>query len=241
MSHFYNKNGQNVFEIVGANGRKRKPNIRDARKHGYIPSVTTILGILSAPELERWKIGQVMEATRNNPKGSYQDIMDVAFKKSNTALDFGNSLHKWLESLLKKTFDFDTALIPQKTKNALTDHFMEHLSDVLASEKAIVMPKYAGTPDLVCLLKDGRRCVYDFKNQGSKDGKFKYYEKYLLQASAYAKATQSDCFRILNVSRDEPGIIEFKEFSGKDMDDCYNMFDACCTMYYLRNKLEALQ
>ena len=47
--HWYNKTGEAAYTIVGSNGKERNTNLRDARKHGYVPSVTTILGVAAKP------------------------------------------------------------------------------------------------------------------------------------------------------------------------------------------------
>ena len=36
--------------------------LRDARKHGYVPSVTTIIGMAAKPSLENWKINQALNS-----------------------------------------------------------------------------------------------------------------------------------------------------------------------------------
>ena len=43
--HWYDKNRRSCVYIVGSNGKERNTNLKDARKHGYVPSVTTILGV----------------------------------------------------------------------------------------------------------------------------------------------------------------------------------------------------
>ena len=60
--HWYTKDGFLVEEIKGANGKMRRPNVRDARKHGFVPGVTTIIRAAAAPHLQRWKEEQLVKA-----------------------------------------------------------------------------------------------------------------------------------------------------------------------------------
>jgi len=273
--HFYTPEGKDMYTVIGANGKERDTNIRDARKHGYIPSVTTILNVLNAPELSRWKEGRLLEAA----KTKYQRALDViklvcekgvtlqqvkdyalkanhhfamyekevrteAFEKSKTATDYGSLLHSYLEKLHmnQRLVGFDA--IPEVTKVLINDHFKDQVATYDAIEKTVVSKNllYAGKPDLVCTLRDGRLCVYDYKNQGTIDAKGKskkivYYEKSWMQCAAYAKAVDAECVRILTVSRDEPDRVEFKEIDGQELKDYYTMFHATATMYHYRGNL----
>ena len=58
--HWYDKTGEAAYTVVGSNGKERNTNLKDARKHGYVPSVTTILGVAAKPPLENWKINQAL-------------------------------------------------------------------------------------------------------------------------------------------------------------------------------------
>ena len=60
--HWYDKDGLPTYTIVGANGRERNTTLRDARQHGYVPSVTTIIGMAAKPSLENWKINQALNS-----------------------------------------------------------------------------------------------------------------------------------------------------------------------------------
>jgi hypothetical protein len=60
--HWYDKEGNPAYTIIGANGAERNTTLRDARKLNLVPSVTTILGIAAKPALENWKIDQAVLA-----------------------------------------------------------------------------------------------------------------------------------------------------------------------------------
>ena len=58
--HWYDTDGNSQYTIVGANGKTRNTTLRDARKNGFVPSVTTVLNIAAKPALENWKIKQAI-------------------------------------------------------------------------------------------------------------------------------------------------------------------------------------
>ena len=47
--HWYTKDGEPMYTIVGANGVERNTTLRDARSLGLVPSVTTVIGLVAKP------------------------------------------------------------------------------------------------------------------------------------------------------------------------------------------------
>ena len=66
--HWYALDGTPMYEIVGANGKKRPTTLRDARKLNLLPSVTGIIRCAAAPGLENWKAEQLMLAALTLPR-----------------------------------------------------------------------------------------------------------------------------------------------------------------------------
>lgn len=262
MSHFYNKQGESVFEITGKNGKKRKPTIRDCRELDLLPSVTTVMSILAAKELEDWKINQVLKAAANNffyVKGdgtlqlaqfeSFKErVLKEAFEKSETAKDFGDLLHKYLENRLTGRYpDLEYPDIPQATKDAIGVEF-KRIKRVIYIEHAVVDHDLgvAGRLDLFCELTDGRTCLADFKNQTTlkEDGtprKIVVYNKSKMQASEYGKIVNADCVAVMTVSRDQAGRVEWYELTPEEYEDSKKMFRHVVGMYRLDNKLRGIK
>ena len=63
--HWYDREGEPRYTIIGTNGKERNTTLRDAKKEGYVPSVTTIIDILDKPSLNTWKINKALEASVN--------------------------------------------------------------------------------------------------------------------------------------------------------------------------------
>ena len=66
--HWYGRDGSPQYQLIGANGKERPPTLRDARKLGLVPSVTSIIRCAAAPGLERWKQEQVLMAALTLPR-----------------------------------------------------------------------------------------------------------------------------------------------------------------------------
>ena len=59
-NHWYDQEGQSQYTIIGANGRERNTTLRDAKKHNYVPSVTSVMNIIAKPSLDYWKLTQAL-------------------------------------------------------------------------------------------------------------------------------------------------------------------------------------
>jgi hypothetical protein len=102
--HWYRPDGKPAYEIEGANGRLRPTTLRDARKLGLYPSVTTILKAAAAPGLERWKIGNAILSALTLPRSegesdeSYIDrIVRDSEEQARKARDTGTEIHGAIE------------------------------------------------------------------------------------------------------------------------------------------------
>ena len=74
--HWYDKDGLPTYTIVGANGKERNTTLRDARQWGYVPSVTTIIGVAAKPSLENWKVNQALNSAIHRSKDPGESIED---------------------------------------------------------------------------------------------------------------------------------------------------------------------
>jgi hypothetical protein len=66
--HWYAPDGTPRYEVMGKNGNMRPATLRDARKMGWYPGVTSIIKCAAAPGLESWKQNQVLLAALTLPR-----------------------------------------------------------------------------------------------------------------------------------------------------------------------------
>lgn len=109
--HFYDaKTAEPRYEVPYADPSKgmRSATLADAKKHGWVPSVTTVLGILAKPALENWKVEQAILAALTNPNISddmtHDEMMRVIKRDSQQqakqAAERGTAIHNSIEARL---------------------------------------------------------------------------------------------------------------------------------------------
>lgn len=179
MSHWYDFSGASKHEIMGtSSGRLRPTTIKDARANGWFPSVTTVLDILSKPQLDSWKQDQVALAARRVLKSapaSFQVADDKtfcsilkkeAFQQVEDAADLGTRIHAALEPFLAgQKIDAELEPYLRNVPGVLKREGIE----VTGHELRLVNAKhgYAGTTD--CPIKSGRGLgIMDAKTRKTK-------------------------------------------------------------------------
>jgi hypothetical protein len=204
---WYDKDGNAIWEIVGKNGNPKKPDIRDARREGLFPSVTTIISQLSKPGLEKWKISQAIISSLTlprNPEESDQDFAERialdAQEEGKAAATKGTDIHSCLETYIR------TNVVPEGGKNICLSYnnFMEPFpierGSLEVEFKATNLELgYGGRGDLIFRC-DGKTVVVDFKSQDVKNGKPEFYPDWGMQLAAYAKSKEPDLQNVIGYS-----------------------------------------
>lgn len=97
--HWYARDGSPAYEVEGKTGR-RPTTLRDARKLGLAPSVTTIIRCAAAPALELWKAKQVMLAALTLPRlpgesdeSFCERVMRDSKEEARRAAERGTAIH----------------------------------------------------------------------------------------------------------------------------------------------------
>ena len=211
--HWYDINGEARHTILSAKGEPRPTTLRDARKFGWFPSVTTVMKVMAAPELDRWKQQQVLMASLtlsripNETDEAYcSRIMVDAFKQVEDAADLGTDIHKALENHFQGLpYDptMDVYVAPVKKWVAENNiKFIKH-------ELRLVNPEvgYAGTTDAL-IEKDGVLHILDYKSRKTKaEYKITPWSKEPMQIAAYANIANAPRGVNLYISTTEPGRI----------------------------------
>jgi ATP-dependent exoDNAse (exonuclease V) beta subunit len=191
-SHWYFPDGRSCYEVPYADPSKgmRPTTLRDAKKMGLIPSVTTILRVLDKPALTAWRIEQAVLAVLTTPKLA-DEPLDAFIKRvlttdreqdaeASKARELGTSIHDALEQALGN-WPYEEAFAPYVLP--VLDA-IKPLGNVLATEKIMVGEGYAGRIDAI--LDGNEITVVDFKT--TKTLPKSSWTEHQLQLAAYAKS-----------------------------------------------------
>lgn len=250
---WYTADGEMVTDILKKDGMgTRKATVADARKHGYIPSVTTILGILDKPNLVKWKVRNAIECALTLPKlqdessdDYFERVLNDSEEQAKKARQLGTDVHDCIERYLSKDeahcASQEVAMIYQPAEEYL--HKMELVGQC---EKRVVGHRYAGKLDFVGMgLINGsiKPCIIDFKTTASMDIKNDcFYPEYLYQLCAYQMAldiTNSKGYELVNISISTKNIghIVTKVWDEKEKELGRKMFTKMVELFRLMKRL----
>ena len=105
--HWYDRQGEPRHFIEGKNGKTRATTLRDARKYGWMPSVTSVLDILAKPGLDTWKTNKAIDAAALVPRGDLSieiwrsKVLQESKRETVEASERGSRIHNMLENCFK--------------------------------------------------------------------------------------------------------------------------------------------
>jgi len=232
FTHWYNEKGEACHTVTGKYGNEIKTTVVHARKMGFFPSVTSIIGLLHREQLENWKQDQLIRACMKINKTSEETddqyinrVVEEAFTKSTTAIDFGKETHYFIQDLLQGKMRAEYS-IPEITQNAIRNFVNKEIVHSIC-EKPLVhsVYKYAGQRDCRSVGRDGKSTTWDFKTQSTKVGeKIKSYDEWIMQIAAYDAVEPSDCYQSLIISSTEPERVEVMEYDKETIDAAFKAF-----------------
>lgn len=183
--HWYTKDGTPAYTTIGKTG-ERPTTLRDARKVGLLPSVTTIINIMSKAGLDTWKQQQVLLAALTLPRLATESerewlsrVMQDSKATGREAAERGTAIHAVIEAY------FEQVYMPEKPAYLNTiDVELEKAfgSQLWLSEKSFGHPLgFGGKCDL--MAKSG--FVVDFKTKDTSLEKVDVYFEHEMQLAAY--------------------------------------------------------
>jgi hypothetical protein len=234
--HWYTKDGAPAYTVEGKTG-VRNTTLRDARKLGLLPSVTTINGMLSKAGLDTWKQQQVLLAALTLPRLPDEPeqewlarVMQDSKATGREAAERGTAIHAIIEAY------FDQVYMPEKPAyldaidKALRDAFGEQL---WLSEKSFGHPLgFGGKCDLMSV--DG--FVVDFKTKETDLDKVDVYFEHEMQLAAYREGlgvpTARCAIVFVNGKTNQVKLIEVQEDKLKNGWEC---FQHLLSVYQIKN------
>lgn len=240
--HWYHQDGTPCYTVIAKNGEPRPTTLRDGKKLGLVPSVTTIIKLLANTGLDYYKQEQTILACLTLPKHAEESDDDyisriIVDSKSHAknAADDGTKIHTSIESYYLGSWDL-VDIAHQETvlaaDAALTEQFGKQ---DWVPEKTFAKDGFAGKTDLSA---DG--IIVDTKTKEMDVGdKPAIYDSYPMQLAAYRVGLGMPDARGANlfVSRNNPGVVVVKEYTPEELDRGWKMFQLLKELFYAKTGL----
>ena len=234
--HWYTKDGSPAYTTVGKTG-ERPTTLRDARKLGLLPSVTTINGMLSKAGLDTWKQQQVLLAALTLPRQDGEPeqewlarVMQDSKATGREAAERGTAIHAIIEAY------FDQVYMPEKPAyldaidKALKDAFGEQL---WLSEKSFGHPLGFGGK---CDLMASSGFVVDFKTKEADLDKIDVFFEHEMQLAAYREGlgmpTARSAIVFVNGKTNQVKLIEVSQ---EKLQSGWECFEHLLRVYQIKN------
>lgn len=250
--HWYDREGQPAYTVIGKNGKPRGTTLRDARSLNLCPSVTTIIGVAAKPGLDTWKQQQVLLSALTLPKEANESeqswlerVMMDSKATGRIAAERGTNIHATIQAY------FEGALIPEAMQickpvdDAITAHFGEQLW--LPELSFAHQLGFGGKSDLISKPnydKNHDGIVIDIKTKETNDiSKVDVYPEHGMQLAAYREGFNMPLARGANVFvgyKMVNGNIVFSgvkviEHDPADLDRYWKMFTKLLEFWQLKN------
>lgn len=238
-----------AYEILGANGKWRPVTMRDARKYGWVPGVSSITRQEHSPGLERWKARQVALSALTHPKVSevsdYDELLNLieqdAKAEARQAAERGTAIHGAIEHFFQ-TGNVHPDYEPYVTAVRRLLHQLTGIDDPDAWTTEVAACHPFGYGGRVDLFSTSLGVVVDFKGKEfDRHTKFRPYPDQGRQLSAYREMTIPDGRAInLFVSRNHPGLVREYEWEHSDLIKHWREFVALLHFWQVRNNFPTL-
>jgi hypothetical protein len=240
--HWYTKDGTPAYTTIGKTG-ERATTLRDARKLGLLPSVTTINGMLSKAGLDTWKQQQVLLAALTLPRLPDEPesewlsrVMQDSKATGREAAERGTAIHAIIESY------FDQVYMPEKPAyldgidKALLDAFG---SQLWLSERSFGHPLgFGGKCDLMAVpaFNAGNGFIVDFKTKDTDLDKVDVYFEHEMQLAAYREGlgvpTARCAIVFVNGTTNQVKLIEIED---QKLQNGWECFQHLLRVYQIKN------
>lgn len=230
--HWYTKSGEPRYTVIAkGTGLPRPTTLRDAKKEGWVPGVTTVLKVKAAPGLVNWIIDQHILAALTLPR--LENELDADFirrvkqdakEQGAKAAEFGTKAHGELEKHAQgKPVDAAFKLLVDGVWAEVNKAFPAIKWD---AERSFGDKEYGGKIDL--LSEEPDQIILDFKGKDGDLADVECYDEHFMQAAAYANGifgsldgvVTGNCF----FSRTHPGVAKIVLHEPKEQERGWRMF-----------------
>lgn len=237
--HWYSRAGEPAYEQITKGGGLRATDLRDARKLGLVPSVTTVLGVVAKPQLEKWKRDQVLMAALTLPRQDGEAESDFLRRietdsqaQARAAAEEGTRIHDAIEQYFKEGYPASGPYIQHvRATRAELARLFPDVSDWVAEASFASQMGYGGKVDL---HSPATGIVVDFKGKDGDftDGKKLAYDQHW-QLAAYQVGLRlpvNVCANLF-VSRTHPGKVASHVWPTESVREGWEVFAASLALW----------
>jgi hypothetical protein len=236
--HWYTKDGVPAYTTIGKTG-ERPTTLRDARKEGLIPSVTTIISIMEKKGLSVWLQQQVLLAALTLPRGLEEPedewlkrVMQDSKATGREAAERGTAIHAIIEGYFEKMYMPEKPAYLDNIDVALKNAFGEQ--PWLAERSFGHHLGYGGKCDL--MAKTGY--IVDFKTKDVDLDKIDVYFEHEMQLAAYREGlglpTARCAIVFVNGTTNQVKLIEVEE---PQLQKSWECFQHLLRVYQIKNNI----
>ncbi len=236
--HWYDQEGSPAYETRAKSGFMRPTTLTDARKFGYVPSVTTVLNVLSKEALITWLVDQAIYAALTMPRIAGETEQDYIARirvdgraQAKAAAEEGNRIHAACEEHFLSG-DVAPRYRPH-VDGAIAElaRLFPGVDDWIAEDSFCHASGFGGKVDL---HSPSTGIVVDYKTKDGdfSDGKKLAYDQHW-QLAAYNRGLRlppNKCANIF-VSRTHPGKVASHVWTQTSIDEGWAVFEAALTVW----------
>jgi hypothetical protein len=234
--HWYTKDGHTAYTTIGKTG-ERPTTLRDARKLGLLPSVTTINGMLSKAGLDTWKQQQVLLAALTLPRAEGEPeedwlkrVMQDSRATGREAAERGTAIHAVIEGYFEQVYMPQKPAYLDEIDRVLREAFGEQL---WLAEKSFGHPLGFGGK---CDLMSVNGFVVDFKTKDTDLDKVDVYFEHEMQLAAYREGlgmpTARSAIVFVNGTTNQVKLIEVTQ---EKLQSGWECFEHLLRVYQIKN------
>ena len=244
--HWYDHQGNPVWEVTGAKGQKVKPDLRHARKLGLLPGVSSISRCAAAPGLEIYKVKQAvlsaLTLARRDGESDESYLYRIELdsqERGKKAAERGTAIHTAIQGHFQgEAPDPEFWPYVKIVAELVQDRCGEQ--QWKAEQSFGHVAGYGGKADLSC-----EAWLLDFKSKDAADmdnpDKKLVWDDHPQQLAAYRRGLEIPKARCANVfiSREEPIIAKFCEHAPEDLGRGLEMFDALLYYWQVKSRYDS--
>ena len=243
--HWYDKDGNPAYTIEGKTGI-RNTTLRDARKLGLLPSVTTIIGQLSKAGLNTWLQQQVLLSALTLPRLPDEPeadwlarVMKDSKETSRQAADRGTQIHGVIQSFYENVLA-DWPPYVRLVEQTINEYFGNQL---WVSERSFAHSEgFGGKVDLSSrkdAVSGWDGAIIDFKTTEKEVDKVDTYFDHHMQLAAYRMGLDLPHARCaivyVNAISNTVRLIEIEE---EDLQKGWECYWHLLKLYQIKNDLK---